>query len=57
MNVSILITRDYEKLQDWTFGQNKPNQSQFVGKNSIIPPAQGWGLNKVQTDKIGYRLY
>ena len=29
MNVSSIITRDYEKSQKWTFGENKANQSQY----------------------------
>ena len=29
MNVRSIITRDYGKIQRWTFGENKPNQSQF----------------------------
>jgi len=37
MQVSLIITMEYEKKSKWTFGENKPNQSQF-------PPAQSWGL-------------
>jgi hypothetical protein len=29
MNVSILLTMDYENTGDWAPGENKPNQSQF----------------------------
>jgi len=29
MDVTLNITRDYEKKSNWTFGENKPNQSQF----------------------------
>jgi len=37
MNVKLLTTREYEKKMHWTFGENKPKQSQS-------PPAQSWGL-------------
>jgi len=37
MDVKLIITRDYEKKMNRTFGENKPNQSQ-------LPPARGWGL-------------
>ncbi len=28
MNVSSILTIDYENISDWTIGKNKPNQSQ-----------------------------
>jgi len=30
MDVSFIITRDYEKKLHWTFGENKPKQTQFL---------------------------
>jgi len=47
MDVSLIISSDYENILHWTLGENKPNQSQ-------LPPAQGWGL-KVAND-INYHL-
>ena len=29
MNVSSILTTDYENKSNWTLGENKPNQSQF----------------------------
>jgi hypothetical protein len=29
MDIKLSISRDYEKKSKWTFGENKPNQSQF----------------------------
>ncbi len=30
MNVSIFSQKDYENISDWTLGENKPNQTQFL---------------------------
>jgi len=30
MDVNLIITRDYERKSNWTLGENKANQSQFV---------------------------
>jgi hypothetical protein len=38
MDIRLNISRDYEKKSKWTFGENKPNQSQFW---SITPPGSG----------------
>jgi len=27
MNVSSILTRDYENISDWTLGENKPNSN------------------------------
>jgi hypothetical protein len=36
MNLSIFLQMDYEKLNDWTLGQNKPNQTQFKANSKPI---------------------
>ena len=33
MNVSSITTKDYENKQNWTLGENKPNQSQSLAKD------------------------
>jgi hypothetical protein len=30
MNVNLFATKDYDNINDWTLGENKPNQSQFT---------------------------
>jgi len=30
MNVSPVITREYKNKSNWTLGENKPNQTQFL---------------------------
>ncbi len=30
MNVSTIITRDYANIANWTLGENKPKQTQFL---------------------------
>jgi len=47
MDVSLIITRDYEKIIALDTCENKPNQSQ-------LSPAKGWGL-KVPKD-VNYHL-
>jgi hypothetical protein len=32
MDVKLNITRDYEEKMHWTFGENKPKQSQFQNR-------------------------
>jgi len=34
MNVTSFITKHYENINDWTLGENKPNQSQFQNPRS-----------------------
>jgi hypothetical protein len=29
-NVTSLVTKDYENIANWTLGENKPNQTQFL---------------------------
>ncbi len=40
MNVSILLQMDYENKRNWTLGENKPKQSQWIanGLKSPISP-------------------
>jgi len=40
MDVRLNISRDYEKKPCWTFGENKPNQSQFQTLPLWIPKNQ-----------------
>jgi len=40
MDVRLNISRDYEKKPCWTFGENKPNQSQFQTLPLWIPENQ-----------------
>ena len=37
MNVSSFITKDYENKSNWTLGENKPNQTQFM-VSKVEPP-------------------
>ena len=30
MNIYLLLTMDYENISDWTLGENKPKQTQFL---------------------------
>jgi len=30
MNVSFVLTKNYENKFNWTLGENKPNQTQFL---------------------------
>jgi len=36
MNVSSILTTDYENTSNWTLGQNKPKQTQFAGGYNSI---------------------
>jgi len=44
MNVSSILTRDYENIANWTLGQNKPNsnpiQTQFKPNQTQLPQNQ-----------------
>jgi len=40
MNIISAITKDYENKYNWTFGENKPNQTQFQPKNEANKPNQ-----------------
>ena len=54
MSVSALITRDYGKSRKWTFGENKPNQSQsFDGSTTLTA---GFAQDR-KYEENGYRYY
>jgi hypothetical protein len=36
MNVTYLITMDYENKSNWTLGENKPKQTQFQKGHLLI---------------------
>jgi len=38
MNISVYFTKDYEKISNWTFGENKPKQTQLKPKQSQFKP-------------------
>ncbi len=36
MNLTSLITVDYENIANWTLGENKPNQTQFQNVERLL---------------------
>jgi len=43
MNVSIFSKKAYENKHDWTLGENKPNQTQFLWIPAGVYPAYDAG--------------
>jgi len=46
MNVTSLITVDYENKSNWTLGKNKPNQTQFPKSTNECKLTYNKGLQK-----------
>ncbi|MFH1881357.1 MAG: hypothetical protein ABIL62_01430 [Planctomycetota bacterium] len=42
MNVNSLITIDYEKISDWTLGENKPNSNPIQTQSKPVLSAVEW---------------
>jgi len=49
MDIKLNKTRDYEKKSYWTFGENKPKQSQYrIGRQMAEDSLSGVALAKTE---------
>ena len=55
-NITSLLTMHYENISDWTFGENKPKQTQFArGYNSIYYKEKVI-IKTIKNDILGVKL-
>jgi len=54
MNVTSIITKDYENISNWTLGENKPNTNPIKPNSNPIspPPATKQTQFKAKTNPI-----
>jgi len=51
MNISSVITRDYENIANWKLGENKPNSNPIQSQSKPIKP----NTNPIQT-QLRFRI-
>ena len=55
-NISSLVTMYYENISDWTFGENKPKQTQFARVYNSIYCKEKVIIKTIKNDILGVKL-
>ena len=56
MNISSVITKDYENKSNWTLGENKPNQTQPVVSLSNLFQTGHLLVNRMKPKFLNFHL-